>query len=125
MRNDWKQQILRDAPKYGIDPRAAVAVAMMEGLSGRVGDGGHAFGPFQMNDAGGVLTGRSGNHRAYAESRQGIDDALASMARSGAQGKHGAEAINAIRQKVRTSGSSRPGSPRCHRPVRKGLGRQG
>jgi len=96
MRNDWKQQILRDAPKYGIDPRAAVAVAMMEGLSGRVGDGGHAFGPFQMNDAGGVLTGRSGNHRAYAESRQGIDDALASMARSGAQGKHGAEAINAI-----------------------------
>lgn len=92
----WEKWIREDAPKYDIDPRAALAVALMEGMSGRVGDGGHAFGPYQMNDAGGVLTGRPGNHRAYAESRRGINDALAAMARAGAAGKTGAAAINAI-----------------------------
>lgn len=92
----WAPLIRQFSQQYGIDPRAALAVAQMEGLSGRVGDGGHAFGPFQMNDAGGVLTGRPGDHRAYAESPAGIRDAVAAMARNGAKGLSGAAAVRAI-----------------------------
>lgn len=69
---------------------------MVEGLSGGVGDGGHAFGPFQLNDAGGVLTNRPGNHQAFAESNAGIDFALQRMASNGAKGLSGGKAVNAI-----------------------------
>lgn len=96
IREDWRKRIEQRAPAYGVDPRAALAVALTEGLSGAVGDGGHAFGPFQLNDAGGVLTGRPGDHRAFAESNAGIDWALQRIASSGAAGKTGAPAINAI-----------------------------
>ena len=96
MRNDWKAYILARSGRYGLDPKAALAVASMEGLSGGVGDGGHAFGPFQLNDAGGVLTNRPGNHRSFAESKQGIDWALQRMSQVGARGKTGNAAINAI-----------------------------
>jgi hypothetical protein len=70
----------------------------MEGLGGGVGDGGHAFGPFQMNDAGGVLTGKYPTPeaaRAYAESPQGIEDAIKQIA-GVAKGLRGQAAINAI-----------------------------
>jgi hypothetical protein len=92
----WTQYIRARAGKYGIDPKAALAVARMEGLSGGVGDGGHAFGPFQLNDAGGVITGRAGDHRQFAESQAGIDFALERMAQAGARGKKGFAAIDAI-----------------------------
>lgn len=91
----WVPYITAGARRRGLDPNAVLAIASHEGLSGRVGDGGHAFGPFQMNDAGGVLTGRPGNHRAFAESRQGINAALDSMAKV-ARGLHGRAAVSAI-----------------------------
>lgn len=91
----WEAQIIRGARARGLDPRAVLAVAAQEGLSGRVGDSGHAFGPFQLNDAGGVLTGRPGNHRAFAESPEGINWALDQIAKVSA-GKHGAAAVRAI-----------------------------
>lgn len=94
-RQDWIRQIRRLAPGLHLDPRALLAVASTEGLSGGVGDGGHAFGPFQLNDAGGVITGRAGNHRAFAESPQGIRWALEQIAQV-AKGLHGQEAVNAI-----------------------------
>jgi hypothetical protein len=46
-------------PRQQIDQQAELAVAGQEGLSGGIGDGGHAFGPNQLNDAGGVWTGRN------------------------------------------------------------------
>ena len=91
----WRAYIRRGAIQRGLDPAAVLAVASMEGLSGGVGDGGHAFGPFQENDAGGVLTNRPGNHRQFAESRKGIDFALDAMMPI-AKGLKGEHAINAI-----------------------------
>lgn len=91
----WEAYIRRGARARGVDPDAAVQVASVEGLSGRVGDGGHAFGPFQLNDAGGVITNRPGNHRAFAESRQGIDFALDEIAKV-AKGLRGEAAVRAI-----------------------------
>lgn len=79
----------------GLDPNAVLAVSSVEGLSGRVGDGGHAFGPFQLNDAGGVLTNRPGDHRAFAESKAGINWALQQIA-AVAKGKTGQSAVQAI-----------------------------
>jgi hypothetical protein len=98
------------ARKLGLDPRAVRAVAMGEGgiKWGAVGDGGHAFGPFQMNDAGGVLTGRFGSsaaRAAYANSPQGVLEAMTAMSRV-AKGMRGQAAINAIVRKY-----ERPADP--------------
>jgi cell wall-associated NlpC family hydrolase len=101
----WATYIRTQAAKRGLDPAAVLAVASREGLSGGVGDGGHAFGPFQLNDAGGVLTNRPGNHRAFSESKQGIDFALDSMVPS-AKGLRGQSAIDAIVRKF-----ERPANP--------------
>lgn len=86
------------ARKYNLDPAAVLAVARGEGGTGygRVGDGGHAFGPFQMNDAGGVLTGRAGDHAAFANSPQGLEFALSGMAKAGASGLTGRAAVERI-----------------------------
>jgi len=46
------------ALQRGLDPAAVLAVASSEGLSGGIGDSGHAFGPWQLNNAGGVITGK-------------------------------------------------------------------
>lgn len=83
-----------------LDPRAVLAVGSQEGLSGGIGDGGHAFGFAQENDAGGVLTGRFPGQtpqqlQAWANSPQGIDDALGRMNQVAA-GLKGADAINAL-----------------------------
>ena len=94
-RKDWISLIRQLAPKYKLDPRALLAVASAEGLSGGVGDSGHAFGPFQLNDAGGVITGRPGDHRAFAESPAGIEWALQQIA-SVAGGEVGKQAVNSI-----------------------------
>lgn len=94
--------------KHGVDINALLSVAAVEGLGGGVGDGGHAFGPFQMNDAGGVLTGKyksSDEAKAYAESDAGIEDAIKQIA-AVAKGKTGADAIKAI-----VSGFERPADP--------------
>ena len=88
------------ARQLGLDPRAVKSVAMGEGglRWGAVGDGGHAFGPFQMNDAGGVLTNRFGSSEAraqFANSEAGVREAMTAMARH-AKGLTGKQAINAI-----------------------------
>ena len=88
---------LRQFP--GLDPKAVLSVASAEGLSGAIGDGGHAFGPFQMNDAGGVLTGRfpgwsQAQKQAWASSPEGISEALKGMI--SAKGLTGRPAISAI-----------------------------
>lgn len=90
--------ISQGARSRGLDPRAVLAVANQEGLSGRVGDGGHAFGPFQLNNAGGVITGRPGTAaqlQAWAQSPQGINFALDRIA-GVAKGLGGPAAVRAI-----------------------------
>lgn len=89
--------IRREAKKRGLDPDAVIAVASAEGLSGGVGDGGHAFGPFQLNDAGGVLTNAPAEHHnnEWAWSDEGIGFALDHIARV-AGGLKGPQAIEAI-----------------------------
>ena len=96
-------QIVRDlitklAQKYRLDPAAVMAVALGEGGLdwGAVGDGGHAFGPFQLNNAGGVITNRPGDHAAFANSPAGLEFAMRRMAESGAAGLTGSDAINSI-----------------------------
>jgi hypothetical protein len=92
------EEIQRNAAKYGVEGNALLAVAAMEGLGGGVGDGGHAFGPFQMNDAGGVLTGKFKSPeeaRNYAESPAGIEDAVRQIA-AVSKGLKGKAAIDAI-----------------------------
>lgn len=99
----WTNYIRRRAGRYGVDPRAAIAVARMEGLSGGVGDAGTSFGPFQLH-VGGALPRDKG--RAWAESRAGIDYALRTMSNSGARGLTGRAAIEAIVRKF-----ERPANP--------------
>lgn len=89
--------IRQQAIKKHLDVRAVFAIASHEGLSGGVGDGGHAFGPGQMNDAGGVLTGAPAGHHnnRWAWSNQGINTWLNGLAHVAA-GLHGRAAVSAI-----------------------------
>lgn len=94
----WTSHIKQAAEKHGLDADAVLAVAAVEGLGGGVGDGGHAFGPFQLNDAGGVISGRfksSEEAKAFAESPEGIEFAMERIAQV-AKGKKGQAAIEAI-----------------------------
>lgn len=89
--------IVQGARQRGLDPQAVLAVARVEGLSGRIGDNGHAYGPFQLNNAGGVITNRyPGAYRQdvqrWASSPEGIAFALDRIAQV-ARGKSGREAI--------------------------------
>ncbi len=94
--NAMKTFIAQQAIKLGLDPKAVLGVATAEGgFNGAIGDGGHAFGPFQLNNAGGVLTGYQGNPQQYANSSQGIMYALKQMA-AVAKGLKGMAAISAI-----------------------------
>lgn len=91
-------------PSQDIDPAAELAVTRQEGLSGGIGDGGHAFGPNQANDAGGTLTGKLPSNwtpqqkNAWAWSPPGLDFQLSGVA-AASGGQHGARAIeNTIRK---------------------------
>jgi hypothetical protein len=81
-------QLLAQLTKYPtINPQAEIAVAKQEGLGGGIGDGGHAFGPNQMNNAGGVLTGKFAGEtpqqiQDWAWTPAGIDYALAGIAKT-------------------------------------------
>lgn len=88
------------AKTRGLDLNALLAIASHEGAGGGIGDNGHAFGPFQLNDAGGVLTGKlaglsPAQKNAWAWSPAGIKFAENGIARV-ASGLHGADAVRAI-----------------------------
>lgn len=87
--------IAQEARRYGLDPRAVLAIAQHEGLSGAVGDNGTSFGPFQLHE-GGALPRGIANPQKWAWSKQGIDYALKTMANAGARGLTGRAAISAI-----------------------------
>lgn len=85
--------ITQRSQALGLDPRAVLAVATVEGgFSGAVGDSGTSFGPFQLH-IGGALP--SGKGKAWAQSTEGVDYALAQIAKV-AKGKSGLAAITAI-----------------------------
>lgn len=89
-------QLIRNyARQYGVDPRAALAVATTEGglRWGAVGDQGTSYGPFQLHRGGALPRGRNA---AWANSPAGLEYAIRQMARAGARGKQGQAAINAI-----------------------------
>jgi hypothetical protein len=87
-------------PNHQVDLKALEAVGGQEGYSGRIGDSGHAFGPFQLNNAGGVITGRFPGQspqqiQQWATSPQGIDFALSKIG-GVAGGLQGPAAVRAI-----------------------------
>ncbi len=89
-------QLIRNyARRYGVDPRAALAVARTEGglRTGAVGDQGTSYGPFQLHRGGALPRGKGA---AWANSPAGIEYAIRSMSQSGARGLTGRSAIEAI-----------------------------
>lgn len=88
------------ANSLNVDPAAVLAIAEQEGLSGNIGDNGHAFGPFQLNDAGGVFPAAmqgmtAAQKQQWAWSPEGIDYALNLIA-GVAGGLRGNQAIQSI-----------------------------
>jgi len=113
------------ARKHGIDPQAAIAVAMGEGglvnRDGDRGDGGRSFGPFQLYERGELprqYVGRPDIADQWAWSPAGIEHALSRMAETGARGLTGSRAVETIIRKF-----ERPADPDSS--VRNALGRLG
>jgi cell wall-associated NlpC family hydrolase len=85
--------ITQGARQRGLDPRALLAIASVEGgFGGAIGDQGTSYGPFQLHQGGALPHGRGNN---WANSPQGINYALDKIA-SVARGKTGRAAIEAI-----------------------------
>lgn len=98
------------ANKYGLDPAALIAVAQVEsGLNpSAVGDSGHAFGLFQFNNAGGVITGQA-NPERYLNPQFNAMEAARHIAKiPGARGSKGAAAVKLIVNRF-----ERPANPRA------------
>jgi phage-related protein len=95
---DAAPAIIAAAKKVGVDARAALAVAMSEGGTkfGAVGDKGTSFGPFQLHIGGANPYGDPKKAAEFANSLNGITYALEQMAKAGASGKTGYDAIAAI-----------------------------
>jgi hypothetical protein len=100
-----RDEIIRRARKYKLDPAAVLAVAMGEGgLQNRQGDvgdlaGGGSYGPFQLYAQGALpkrFRGKPQQADAWAWSPAGIDYALRKMKEAGAAGLKGEAAVNAI-----------------------------
>ena len=89
----------------GVDPKAALAVASVEGgFGGAIGDNGTSFGPFQLHIGGALPRGVS-NPQVWANSPSGIRYALAQIAKV-SRGLQGRAAIDAIVRKF-----ERPADP--------------
>lgn len=93
------QQIAQGAKARDLDPAAVLAVASREGLSGKIGDGGTSFGPFQLH-IGGALPAAIGalgpvKAQAWAMSPVGLNYALDHIA-TVAKGLKGSQAVVAI-----------------------------
>ena len=86
--------IIQGSRRRGLDPNAVLAIARVEGLSGRVGDQGTSFGPFQLHIGGAMPRGIK-NPQQWAMSQQGINYALDHIA-SVARGLRGRQAVAAI-----------------------------
>ena len=108
--------IVQTARRYGVDPRAALAVASVEGglRFGAVGDQGTSYGPFQLHVGGALPRGRGAG---WANSPAGIDYALRRIA-GVARGKRGRAAVAAI-----VRGFERPADPASE--IAKALSRYG
>jgi hypothetical protein len=90
--------IIANAPRYGVDPRAAIAVAQQEGLGGGIGDQGTSFGPWQLHIGGKYpsFAPQGGQAaEAWANSPAGLAYALQGMGRV-AGGLTGPAAVRAI-----------------------------
>lgn len=74
--NWWVPFITATAKRMNLDPKAVLAIAQHEGLSGNAGDHNTSFGPFQLHRGGALPAGKG---RAWAESRAGITYALRKM----------------------------------------------
>jgi hypothetical protein len=103
------QMIAARAAQVGVDPRAALAVAGQEGLSGGIGDYGTSFGPFQLHYGGAFPSWapRSSPQasQAWAQSPAGINYALGQIA-GVARGLRGQPAVQNIVQRF-----ERPAAP--------------
>jgi cell wall-associated NlpC family hydrolase len=89
--------IAQMARARGLDPKAVLAIASVEGgFNGSIGDHGTSFGPFQLHE-GGALPAGKGN--AWANSPQGLGYALDSMVKDGIAGLRGQAAVSAISSK--------------------------
>lgn len=115
MANPVVTAIRQSARRYGIDPRAAVAVALGEGglvnREGDVGDlsGGGSYGPFQLYAQGALPSQYRGRPKVadtWAWSPEGIDYAVSRMAQAGARGLRGPRAVETIVRKF-----ERPADP--------------
>jgi hypothetical protein len=88
------------AVTFGLDPQAVLAVASREGLGGGVGDGGTSFGPWQLHAGGALPSSVWSRGPEYAQqwawSPAGIDYALSSMVKAGAENLSGPSAIDRI-----------------------------
>ncbi len=90
--------IQQRARRYGLDPRAVLAVAAQEGLSGGIGDNGTSFGPFQLHYGGAYPASApqgADASQAWAWSPQGVDYALSRMGQV-AGGQTGGQAVRSI-----------------------------
>jgi hypothetical protein len=89
-----QQQLIASlARRYGVDPRAALAIASVEGgFHGARGDHGTSFGPFQLHEGGALPQGRGSN---WANSYAGINYAMQRIA-DVSHGMHGRRAVSAI-----------------------------
>jgi hypothetical protein len=93
-----KAYIVAKAKQEGLDPRAVLAIASVEGgFAGAVGDKGTSFGPFQLH-VGGALPVPGWRGAAFANSPEGIDYAIRQIG-GVARGLKGMEAIAAIASK--------------------------
>lgn len=93
--------VLKQAPRYQLDPNAVVAVALQEGLltkGGAPGDNGTSFGPWQLHQGGAYPASAPQTKdaaNAWAWSDAGINYALGRM-QSVAGGMKGRQAVKAI-----------------------------
>lgn len=90
--------VVKRAPQYQLDPNAVIVVAIQEGISGKVGDNGTSFGPWQLHQGGAYPANapqQADAANAWAWSPAGVDYALSRMS-SVAGGLKGRQAVRAI-----------------------------
>jgi hypothetical protein len=99
---DFVDALIATCDLYGVDAKAAAAVAFYEGIFGGIGDSGTSYGPWQLH-AGGALPASysslprfSTTAQAWAWSQDGMTYAIRNMGANGARGKRGHDAVHAI-----------------------------